>query len=131
VQDSCPVAHPDDPTAERAPERAAGPKDVAWALFGSACGALFLLNVFGALVLLARQDFALLWNAPVGLLVAYWFAAGAWRRTVWGRRRPRVAPHDPPVLSNRTTKLYLYLAAACAVALALALAGQILVARAG
>ena len=70
-------------------------------------------------------------DAGTGVLVAlasYWFAAGAWLRTPWGRVETRNPPPAPPELTARHAELYVVAGVLCVVACVVALGLQALAA---
>jgi hypothetical protein len=109
-------------------------RDYLWGAFAVLFAALTALDAVGGLVVViasfgrthfARGTVALL-LLPFTLAGTYWFAAGGWRRTTWGRREERA--EAAPISAAQATRLVRYSIAGgvCVLALAIALSVQIL-----
>jgi hypothetical protein len=85
-----------------------------------------VLNIVGVALLLFWGEW---FEAMVGALTVvglYWFAAGAWLRTPWGRVSERTPPPGPPVLTDGRANTYVAVGGICVIACLIALALQAL-----
>ena len=64
---------------------AAAPRDYGWAAFAFVMAVLGVLGVVSGLWRALTGEPLKLVAVPIGIAFYYWFALGAWRRTVWGR----------------------------------------------
>jgi len=87
---------------------------------------LVLANGLAAPILLATRHWSLAAQALLAGLGSYWFAAGAWLRTPWGRIEARTPPPSPPAMSDRHAHLYIAAGLTCVIACVVALAIQAL-----
>ena len=109
-------------------QRRSGPVFDAWWLGVGVVAWLGLLGAAAQLWLgIVGTDALASIQAAAGGVCAWWFLAGAWRRTSWGR--PVVAVgHEAPVLSARTVSRLIAVAALCLGSVAVALFVQLVTA---
>lgn len=95
-----------------------------WVIVAALAIVLGVLQVIGVVVLLIWGEW---FPAVMGVLTLaglYWFAAGAWLRTPWGRIADRTPPPGPPELSERAANRYVVVGGMCVIACLIALALQ-------
>jgi hypothetical protein len=104
-------------------------RDVGWLVVAVAAGLFATFSAGGGIVALLRGRWLLAATSPLYALAGYWFCAGGYRRTRWGKDLLGDPPPDPPALSPTRARQLIVVAVLCALAAGVALAAQIVAAR--
>lgn len=100
-----------------------------WLVFALFASAFAALSALGGVIAVFTANWFGVVQAPIAVLAGFWFTAGAWRRTDWGRPEPGDGPRDPPVLTPARARRYTTGGLACVIAAAVALGVQMIQAR--